>query len=224
MGNIFKINWSKKKTKNPCDEFKSNERLFYESLKSNTEGAWECLWVTMYNQFAVPQSNQNYGDDLVLDGLVEGMAIIKDNIITGTYQFREDAKISTYSYQICRNSLLKLYRIDKNRPDFLNPIFENDSSSDDIDSFNRNDGIGNIIGLGNESDKDHSWALKPLEITFNNLGERCKLILKAFYVDETDDAAICQTLNINPSSIREIRRRCKERLLQEFNEIKNNYL
>ncbi|QIP15422.1 sigma-70 family RNA polymerase sigma factor [Spirosoma aureum] len=220
MAAFFRSSVNKVAVQPSFSQFQQDEQAFYEALRANDQQAWDYLMIQVHNQFVVPQSRQNYDYDTLISAYTEGLAVVKDNILSGRFT-HEKAKVTTYAHSVCRFTLLNLYDKDKRRQE-VSPFQEQSADeSEESSSAVRDEAVDWLLQTDIE---DHSWALEPLKLAMSGLKDRCQTILRLFYIDEVPDREAAIQLNINEANLRQQRRNCVMGLRQSFNQLKNSYL
>ncbi|MCK8493607.1 MULTISPECIES: RNA polymerase sigma factor [Spirosoma] len=220
MAAFFRNSVNKVATQSSPDSFQQNEQALYQALTENNQRAWDYLMIQVHNQFVVPQSRQNYDYDTLISAYTEGMAVVKDKILSGRFS-HEKAKVTTYAYSVCRFTLLNMYDKDKRRQE-VSPFAE--QAADDSDESSGISGEEKAEWLLQNEVDDHSWALEPLKIALSGLKDRCQTILQLFYIDDVPDREAARQLGINEANLRQQRRNCVLSLRQSFNQLKKSYL
>lgn len=229
MAALFRTSVSKVVVQESYRRFQDDEAAFYQALLADDQEAWNYLMIQVHNQFVVPQSRQNYDYDTLISAYTEGLAVAKDNILSGRFT-HEKAKVATYAHSICRFTLLNLYDKDKRRRDASPFADQNPADSGAVDPATtdpaRRPGDPDELTdwLIQTEAGDHSWALEPLKLALGGLKERCQTILRLFYVDEMPDREAALLLTMNEANLRQQRRNCVMHLRQSFDQLKKPYL
>jgi RNA polymerase sigma factor (sigma-70 family) len=221
MSGFFRTSVDKVVVQSSYQRFQANEAVFYQALRANEQDAWDYLMIQVHNQFVVPQSRQNYDYDTLISAYTEGLAVVKDNILSGRFT-HEKAKVATYAHSVsvCRFTLLNLYDKNKRRRE-VSPFSEQTADSDEPPTAQSDE---REEWLTQTETGDHSWALEPLRMALSSLKERCQTILRLFYIDEVPDHEAAQQLSINEANLRQQRRNCVLSLRQSFDQHKKPYL
>lgn len=225
MAALFRSSVDKVTVRPSYQQFQADETAFYQALLANDQNAWDYLMIQVHNQFVVPQSRQNYDYDTLISAYTEGMAVAKDNILSGRFT-HEKAKVATYVHSICRFTLLNLYEKDKRRRE-ISPFTEQaatDAETSDSDAVTTATTAEPANWLMQTETGDHSWALEPLKRAMAGLKDRCQTILRMFYIDGVSDREVAVQLNITEANLRQHRRNCVMGLRQSFDQLKKPYL
>lgn len=167
----------------------------YNGLKNNQQSAFEYLYKNNYP--AVRQLVYQYkgSEDDAKDIFQEGMIALWNNIRSGSYQLREDVKMSTYLIQICKLRWMDRMkkassRYELRQETFLEPAEESEVM---VDWINREE----------QSEFQQQFA---------QLGERCQNLLKSFYFMKQSLQEIAERLGIGEASAKNEKYRCMQRL------------
>lgn len=219
MSGFFRTSVDKVVVQTSYRRFQENELAFYQALRANEQDAWDYLMIQVHNQFVVPQSRQSYDYDTLISAYTEGLAIVKDNILSGRFT-HEKAKVATYAHSVCRFTLLNLYDKNKRRRE-VSPFSEQAADSDELLNSPPDELTDWLLQT---EGGDHTWALEPLKLAFASLKERCQTILRLFYMEEVPDREAALQLNINEANLRQQRRNCVLSFRESFNQHKKPYL
>lgn len=219
MAALFRSAVDKVAMQSSYRRFQQDESAFYDALRANDSEAWDYLMIQVHNQFVVPQSRQNYDYDTLISAYTEGLAIVKDNVLSG--RFAHNAKVTTYAHSVCRFTLLNLYDKDKRRQEVHSASEQPLADTDEVSATIPNELTDWLLQT---EANDHSWALEPLKLAMADLKDRCRTILRLFYVEDMPDREAVKHLNMNEANLRQQRRNCVQRLNQAFDHYKQSYL
>jgi RNA polymerase sigma factor (sigma-70 family) len=137
---------------------------------------------------------QNSGDEAeAMDVFQEGLVALWTNINKGTFTLKENARITTYLYALCRNIWISRLRKRK-----ITQPLESDERieiPDDTDALEAEH--DRIQELGRQLDK---------------LGEACQQLLRLYYYEKKAMQEIAEQLGLTPKTAKNNKYRCMQRL------------
>lgn len=171
------------------------DQSLYEALLNNEAPAFEFIYTKNFP--AVRQQVKQYGgsEDDAKDVFQEGVIALWNNIRSGTYQLRENVKMSTYLIQICKlrwmDRMKKAsHRYEIKKEDYVEPAAEAEVLVDWIDREDQ----------------------QQFQQQFAQLGERCQDLLKRFYFLKESLQDIAQVMGIGEATAKNEKYRCMQRL------------
>ena len=171
------------------------DQSLYEALLNNEAPAFEFIYTKNFP--AVRQQVKQYGgsEDDAKDVFQEGVIALWNNIRSGTYQLRENVKMSTYLIQICKlrwmDRMKKAsHRYEIKKEDYVEPAAEAEV----------------LVGWIDREDQ------QQFQQQFAQLGERCQDLLKRFYFLKESLQDIAQVMGIGEATAKNEKYRCMQRL------------
>lgn len=171
------------------------DQSLYQGLLNNETTAFEFIYTKNFP--AVRQQVQQYGgsEDDAKDIFQEGVIALWNNIRAGTYQLRENVKMSTYLIQICKlrwmDRMKKAsHRYEIRKEDYVEPAAEAEVLADWIDREDQ----------------------QQFQQQFAQLGERCQDLLKRFYFLKESLQDIARVMGIGEATAKNEKYRCMQRL------------
>lgn len=172
-----------------------NDQSLYQGLLNNEATAFEFIYTKNFP--AVRQQVKQYGgsEDDAKDIFQEGVIALWNNIRSGTYQLRENVKMSTYLIQICKlrwmDRMKKAsHRYEIKKEDYVEPAAEAEVLVDWIDREDQ----------------------QQFQRQFAQLGERCQDLLKRFYFLKESLQDIAQVMGLGEATAKNEKYRCMQRL------------
>ena len=141
-----------------------NEKILLEGLAKNDRKAIETIYKENYNMVQALIVNNNGSVDDAKDIFQEGMVVLYEKVKSGAFEL--NCQLKTYVYSVCRRLWLKKL-MHQNR-------------------FSINDGHEETIAI-DEDLEDHEkkdLEFNLMEKAMGNLGEPCKSLLEAFYMQK----------------------------------------
>jgi RNA polymerase sigma factor (sigma-70 family) len=138
---------------------------------------------------------QNQGSEADASDLFqEGLVALWTNIASGKFELRENARLSTYFYALCRNLWISKLR----RRQTVQSLDAEDSA----------------LELAAEVDEltAHHDRIRQLEASLAQLGDNCRRLLKLFYYQKASLREIAATLGITEPTAKNNKYRCMQRL------------
>lgn len=171
------------------------DQSLYQALLKNESTAFEYIYKKNFP--AVRQQVQQYGgsEDDAKDIFQEGVIALWNNIRSGSYQLRENVKMSTYLIQICKlrwmdRTKKASHRYEMKKEDYVEPAAEAEVLTDWIDREDQ----------------------QQFQRQFAQLGERCQDLLKRFYFVKESLQEIAQAMGIGEATAKNEKYRCMQRL------------
>lgn len=172
-----------------------DDTTLYEGLKNNQQSAFEYLYKNNYP--AVRQLVFQYkgSDDDAKDIFQEGMIALWNNIRSGSYQLRQDVKMSTYLIQICKLRWMDRMKKASSRYEVKQETY---------------------LEPAQEAEVEVEWINREEQSAFQKqfaqLGDRCQTLLKHFYFMKQSLQEIAKQLGIGEASAKNEKYRCMQRL------------
>ena len=141
----------------------NNEKALLQGLARNDKKAIETIYKENYNMIQALVINNNGNTDDAKDVFQEAMIVLFEKVQTGTFEL--NCQIKTFVYSVCRRIWLKKL-MQQNR-------------------FTITDGYETVVV--DEEVEDHekrNAEFNMMEKAMNGLGEPCKSLLEAFYIDK----------------------------------------
>lgn len=144
--------------------------------------------------------NRNSGtDDDAMDIFQEGILALWTNISQGKYELKENAKISTYLFALCRNLWISKLRKRKE----VKPVEDHTLQIDPAE----------VDALEEEYEQ-----VKQLKSLFNKMGDSCKKLLDLFYFKKSSLKEIAVLMEITEKTAKNNKYRCMQNLRQLYNQ------
>ncbi len=138
------------------------------------------------------QKNNGHEAD-AMDIFQEGLVAMWTNISTEKYTLKENTKLSTYLYALCRN--IWISRLRKAKPGMTIEIQDEHHHLSDIDEMEENYDL-----------------ITTLEKKLSKLNEGCRNLLKLFYYEKTSLRDIALSMNITEKTAKNNKYRCMQSL------------
>lgn len=128
-----------------------------------------------------------------MDVFQEGLVAMWTNISQGKFQLKENIRLSTYLYSLCRN--IWISRLRKVKPGMTIEIKDEHSDLMDVD------------------DQEEQYSLiRTLEQQLSKLNEACRHLLKQFYYEKSSLKEIALSMNITEKTAKNNKYRCMQSL------------
>ncbi len=138
------------------------------------------------------QKNSGSEDD-AMDIFQEGLVAMWTNITQGKFELKENTRLSTYLYSLCRN--IWISRLRKVKPGMTIEIKDEHSDLMDVD------------------DQEEQYTLiRTLEKQLLKLNEACQQLLKQFYYEKSSLKDIALSMNITEKTAKNNKYRCMQSL------------
>ena len=142
-----------------------NEQRLLEGLAKNDRMAIETIYKQHYNMvLSLILSNSGYPDD-ARDIFQEAMIVLYEKVKSGTFEL--NCQLKTYLYSVCRRLWLKRL----NQMQRISPEVDNLEESVPVDEE-----------LERHEQRNRDFLI--MEQAMNNLGEPCKSLLEAYYLEK----------------------------------------
>lgn len=138
----------------------------------------------------VQQHNGNEAD--ALDILQEGIIALWTNIAQGKFLLKDNAKLSTYLFAMCRNIWISKLRKQKTTHTIDEQLVANLPEIDDMEAQHH--------------------QIQELEQQFRKLGEACRNLLSLFYYQKASIKEIAQQMNLTEQTAKNNKYRCMQNL------------
>ena len=141
----------------------NNEKALLQGLARNDKKAIETIYRENYNMIQALVINNNGNTDDAKDVFQEAMIVLFEKVQTGTFEL--NCQIKTFVYSVCRRIWLKKL-MQQNR-------------------FTITDGYETVVV--DEEVEDHekrNAEFNMMEKAMSGLGEPCKSLLEAFYIEK----------------------------------------
>lgn len=172
-----------------------DDTTLYEGLKRNQQSAFEYLYKNNYPAVRQLLRQYNGSEDDAKDVFQEGMIALWNNIRSGSYQLREDVKMSTYLIQICKLRWMDRMKKASSRYEIRQETYLEPAEEAEV--------MVNWINREEQSEFQQQFA---------QLGERCQTLLKGFYFMKQSLQEIAERLGIGEASAKNEKYRCMQRL------------
>jgi RNA polymerase sigma factor (sigma-70 family) len=175
-----------------------NEKLILQGLANNDKKAIEAIYKENYNMVQALVVNNSGNADDAKDIFQEALIVLYEKVKSGTFEL--NCQIKTYVYSVSRRLWLKRL-MHQNR-------------------FNlNNDGHEEMVAveedLEEHEQRDSEFVL--MERAINNLGEPCKSLLEAFYMQKKNMQEIALSFGYtNPDNAKNQKYKCLMRLKKLF--------
>ena len=175
----------------------NNERELLKGLAKSDKKAVETIYKEHFNMVQSLIINNNGTSDDARDTFQEAMIVLFEKARSGTFEL--NCQLKTYVYSVCRRIWLKrLQQLNR----YVNEIegFETVSVDEDIE----------------EHEKSHEEFLL-MEKTINNLGEPCKGLIEAYYIQKKNMQEIANQFGYtNADNAKNQKYKCLMRLKKLF--------
>ena len=180
----------------------TTEQDLLEGLAKNDRQAIETIYKQHYNMVqSMILGNSGYPDD-ARDIFQEAMIVLYEKVKTGSFEL--NSQLKTYLYSVCRRLWLKrLHQLQRVSPE-VEGLEETMPVEEDLERHeqrNRDFGI--------------------MEQAMNNLGEPCKSLLEAYYLEKKSMVEIAGDFGYtNADNAKNQKYKCLMRLKKIFTQIK----
>src|ERR1700760_650530 len=142
----------------------TNEQKLLEGLALNDRKAIETIYKQHYNMVqALILSNSGYPDD-ARDIFQEAMIVLYEKVRSGSFEL--NCQLKTYLYSVCRRLWLKR-------------LSQQQRSVSEVESLQDSVPVEDELERHEQRNRD----FQVMEQSMNSLGEPCKSLLKAYYLD-----------------------------------------
>ncbi len=175
-----------------------NEIALLEGLAKDDKKAVETIYRNNYNMIQALIINNNGTADDAKDVFQEGMIVLYQKVKTGSFEL--NCQIKTYLYSVCRRLWLKRL-LQQNK--FLS---SNDHHEEIV-----------IIDEDVEDHEKRDVEFTMMEKAMNSLGEPCKSLLEAFYLQKRQMQDIASSFGYtNADNAKNQKYKCLMRLKKLF--------
>ena len=175
-----------------------NEKLILQGLASNDKKAIEAIYKENYNMVQALVVNNSGSADDAKDIFQETLIVLYEKVKSGTFEL--NCQIKTYVYSVSRRLWLKRL-MHQNR-------FH-------LGSDNHEEVVAVEEDLEEHERRDSEFVL--MEKAINNLGEPCKSLLEAFYMQKKSMQEIAASFGYtNPDNAKNQKYKCLMRLKKLF--------
>jgi RNA polymerase sigma factor (sigma-70 family) len=179
------------------------EQKLLEGLALNDRKAIETIYKQHYNMVqSLVLNNSGYPDD-ARDVFQEAMIVLYEKVISGTFEL--NCQLKTYLYSVCRRLWLKRL----NQMQRISPEVES---------------LGETVPVEEELEKheQRNQDFLVMEQSLNNLGEPCRSLLKAYYLEKKNMVEIAGDFGYtNADNAKNQKYKCLMRLKKIFSQTKN---
>ncbi len=171
-----------------------------EGIRKGDDKAFRVLYSTAFPSVKSFVLNNNGKEADAEDVLQDGMVALWDNVKQDKFILQDGVKVSSYLIKISKYRWLdRLKSADYKRSVALNPTIDNEDSGSNV--------LNELIS---------SEEIAQFEGRFGKLGEKCQTILKLYYYEKKSMAEIAELLHMQPSSVKNEKYRCMEKLKTFF--------
>jgi RNA polymerase sigma factor (sigma-70 family) len=180
----------------------TTEQKLLEGLALNKREAIETIYKQHYNMVqALILSNSGYPDD-ARDIFQEAMIVLYEKVTSGTFEL--NCQLKTYLYSVCRRLWLKrLGQLQR--------------------SFAEVEGLQDTVPVEDELERheQRNQDFQVMEQSLNSLGEPCRSLLKAYYLDTKSMVEIAADFGYtNADNAKNQKYKCLMRLRKIFSQNK----
>ena len=180
-----------------------NEQKLLEGLALNDRKAIEAIYKQHYNMVqSMILSNSGYPDD-ARDIFQEAMIVLYEKVSSGSFEL--NCQLKTYLYSVCRRLWLKrLSQLQKTTPE-VNNLEMTVPVEEDL-----------------EMHEQRNFDFLIMERSMKNLGEPCKSLLEAYYLQKKNMVEIAANFGYtNADNAKNQKYKCLMRLKKLFSQYKN---
>jgi len=180
----------------------TNEQKLLEGLAKNDRKAIETIYKQHYTMVqSLILNNNGYPDD-AKDIFQEAMIVLYEKVKTGTFEL--NCQLKTYLYSVCRRLWLK-------RLNQLQRI------SPEVDNLEETVPVEEEMELHQQRNLD----FQVMEKSMKNLGEPCKSLLEAYYLQKKNMVEIAESFGYtNADNAKNQKYKCLIRLKKLFSQYK----
>jgi RNA polymerase sigma factor (sigma-70 family) len=180
----------------------SNEQQLLEGLALNDRKAIETIYKQHYNMVqALILNNSGYSDD-ARDIFQEAMIVLYEKVKSGSFEL--NCQLKTYLYSVCRRLWLKR-------------LSQSQRNSAEVE------GLQDTVPVDEEIEKHEQRNLdfQIMEQSMNSLGEPCRSLLKAYYLETKSMVEIAADFGYtNADNAKNQKYKCLMRLKKIFSQNK----
>jgi RNA polymerase sigma factor (sigma-70 family) len=180
-----------------------NEQKLLEGLALSDRKAIEAIYKQHYNMVqSMILSNSGYPDD-ARDVFQEAMIVLYEKVRSGSFEL--NCQLKTYLYSVCRRLWLKrLSQLQKTTPE-VNNLEMTVPVEEDL-----------------EMHEQRNFDFLVMERSMKNLGEPCKSLLEAYYLQKKNMVEIAANFGYtNADNAKNQKYKCLMRLRKLFSQYKN---
>ena len=175
-----------------------NERALLEGLATNDKKAVETIYQENYNMVQSLIINNNGSSDDAKDIFQEAMIVLYEKVRSGTFEL--NCQIKTYVYSVCRRLWLKR----------LQQLNRYSSPLGDMEA-------GVLVEEEIEEHEKRNAEFEMMEKAINSLGEPCKSLLEAYYLQKQNMQVIAANFGYtNSDNAKNQKYKCLMRLKKIF--------
>jgi len=175
-----------------------NEKLILQGLANNDKKAIETIYKENYNMVQALVVNNSGSADDAKDIFQETIIVLYEKVKSGTFEL--NCQIKTYVYSVSRRLWLKR-------------LMQQNRFS--LNSDNHEEAVAVEEDLEEHERRDSEFVL--MEKAINNLGEPCKSLLEAFYIQKKSMQDIAASFGYtNPDNAKNQKYKCLMRLKKLF--------
>ena len=180
-----------------------NEQELLEGLAQNDRKAIETIYRQHYNMVqSMILSNSGYPED-ARDIFQEAMIVLYEKARSGS--FKLNSQLKTYLYAVCRRLWLKRLNQTQRVSPEVEDLQEKLAVEQDL-----------------ERHEQHNRDFAAMEQAMNSLGEPCKSLIEAYYLDKKSMVEIADEFGYtNADNAKNQKYKCLMRLKKIFSQIKN---
>ena len=186
----------------------TNEQKLLEGLAQNDRKAIELIYKQHYGMVqSLILSNSGYPDD-ARDIFQEAMIVLYEKVRSGSFEL--NSQLKTYLYSVCRRLWLK-------RLSQMQRLNQVQRLSPEVESLEE------IIPVEEELDRheQRNQDFVVMEHSLNSLGEPCKSLLEAYYLDKKSMVEIAGDFGYtNADNAKNQKYKCLMRLKKIFSQNK----
>ncbi len=180
-----------------------NEQKLLEGLALNDRKAIETIYRQHYNMVqSLILSNSGYPDD-AKDVFQEAMIVLYEKVRSGSFEL--NCQLKTYLYSVCRRLWLKrLNQLQKTFPE--------------VDNLEETVPVEEELELHEK----HNLDFLVMERSMKNLGEPCRSLLEAYYLQKKNMTEIAENFGYtNADNAKNQKYKCLMRLKKLFSQYNN---
>lgn len=175
-----------------------NEKVLLEGLAANDKKAVEAIYQDNYNMVQSLIINNNGSSDDAKDIFQEAMIVLYEKVRSGSFEL--NCQIKTYVYSVCRRLWLKrLQQLNR----YSAPLGDTESIVPVEDEI--------------EGHEQRNAEFEMMEKAINSLGEPCKSLLEAYYIQKQNMQVIAANFGYtNSDNAKNQKYKCLMRLKKIF--------
>ena len=180
----------------------NNEQQLLEGLALNDRKAIESIYKQHYNMVLALILNNNGTSDDARDIFQEAMIVLYEKVKSGSFEL--NCLIKTYLYSVCRRLWLKR-------------LSQQQRISPEVDKLEETVPVEEDLEQHEQKDLD----FQLMERSMKNLGEPCKSLLEAYYLQKKSMVEIAGTFGYtNADNAKNQKYKCLMRLKKLFSQYK----